>query len=299
MRPSSEGGNDGYGNRLPGVAMALVWALLTDRVLLVHWRDTYPQPVPWGQLFAPGGGSDGGGALEMDVAKLLAQLAPLQGHVTATTAGCKARGAWSTCAVGCSGRAPASTTAHLQAIRQRLLRYGYHWRCRNMTPRWYSYIPSTFNLCAHKQRSSGDVASPCYGAVTRDTFKAIASKNLKKVFPEQVLLFKSDDYSMPLLTNNPMHRAEVARLMGGAVGNIFGHAARWLLQPAPAVQATARRGARRYLASACVCLPGTLSTDVQRMRLCVQNSFRTRRRYTNLGYHKQDIMDSTSCVHTP
>jgi hypothetical protein len=52
----------------------MFWALLTDRILLVHWQDTFPQPVPWGLLFSPGDN------LEMDVAKLR-QLAPVQQHI--------------------------------------------------------------------------------------------------------------------------------------------------------------------------------------------------------------------------
>jgi hypothetical protein len=90
-------------------------------------------------------------------------------------------------------------------------------------------------------------------AVTRDAYKAIASKNLRKAFPEQVILFKSDDFSMPLLTNNPNHREEVTRLMGGGVGNTFGHAARWLLQPAPPVQATVTRTRRAVDAAGRFC----------------------------------------------
>ena len=52
--------------------------------------------------------------------------------------------------------------------------------------------------------------------MTRDAYKALAGKHLKKAFPEQVLLFKSDDFSMPLLVNNPNHRDEVLRLMAGS-----------------------------------------------------------------------------------
>lgn len=182
------GGNDGYGNRLPGVAMALVWALLTDRVLLVHWQDSFPQPVPWGQLFAPGADHEGGGALEMDATKLLARVAPLRGHVAAAAAGCKPRGAASSCV-----------------------------------------------------------------SVTRDAYKAIAGKHLKRAFPEQVVLFRSDDFSMPLLVNNPNHREEVTRLMGGSVGNTFGHVARWLLQPAAPVQAAVTRARRDVEAAGRFC----------------------------------------------
>ena len=58
-------------------------------------------------------------------------------------------------------------------------------------------------------------ASASCAAVTRDAYKTIAGKHLKKAFPEQVLLFKSDDFSMPLLVNNPNHRDEVLRLMAG------------------------------------------------------------------------------------
>ena len=170
------GGNDGYGNRLPGVAMALVWALLTDRVLVVHWQDSFPQPVAWGQLFAPGADAHGEGGLELDSAQLLTQLAPLRGHISGGSAGCKARGTSSSCV-----------------------------------------------------------------AVGREAYKTLASKHLGKAFPEQVVLFKSDDFSMPLLTNNPNHRDAVMRLMGGSTGNVFGHVARWLLQPAVPVQATVDR----------------------------------------------------------
>ena len=182
------GGNDGYGNRLPGVAMALVWALLTDRVLLVHWQDSFPQPVAWGKLFSPGGDAQGEGGLEMDAVKLLNQLSPLRGHVSAAAASCKPRGAVSSCV-----------------------------------------------------------------AVTRDAYKSIATKNLKKAYPEQVVLFKSDDFSMPLLANNPNHRAEVLSLMGGSAGNTFGHVARWLLQPAAPVQATVTRTRRSVDAAGRFC----------------------------------------------
>jgi hypothetical protein len=69
-----------------------VWALLTDRVLLVQWQDSAAGAVDfWGQLFAPGGDAEGRGGLEMDAGKLLDKLAPLRGHVTATSASCKPR----------------------------------------------------------------------------------------------------------------------------------------------------------------------------------------------------------------
>jgi len=44
-----------------------------------------------------------------------------------------------------------------------------------------------------------------------------------------------------LLANNPNHREEILKLMGGSAGNTFGHVARWLLQPAQSVQATVAR----------------------------------------------------------
>jgi hypothetical protein len=57
---------------------------------------------------------------------------------------------------------------------------------------WQALIAGTAAGC--KPRA----AAKCV-AVGRDEFKAIASKDLKKAFPEQVVLFKSDDFSMPLL----------------------------------------------------------------------------------------------------
>jgi len=50
------GENDGYGNRLPGLVTAFIWALLDDRVLLVEWRDDkvmMPEPAPFHELFSP------------------------------------------------------------------------------------------------------------------------------------------------------------------------------------------------------------------------------------------------------
>ena len=57
------GGNDGYGNRMPGAATALALALATDRVLLVVWRDTYDASASFHELFAP---YEGGLPLDVD-----------------------------------------------------------------------------------------------------------------------------------------------------------------------------------------------------------------------------------------
>jgi hypothetical protein len=61
------GGNDGYGNRLPGLVTAFVMALLTDRFLFVHWEDSYPEPCRFDELFAPGQFVVGGRGLLLDI----------------------------------------------------------------------------------------------------------------------------------------------------------------------------------------------------------------------------------------
>jgi len=57
------GTDDGYGNRLPGLITAFVWALLDGRILLTEWHDDkilMPFPAPFGTLFEPSG-------MELDV----------------------------------------------------------------------------------------------------------------------------------------------------------------------------------------------------------------------------------------
>ena len=57
------GGNDGYGNRMPGAATALALALATDRIYVVVWRDTYDASAKFHELF---GTYENGLALDVD-----------------------------------------------------------------------------------------------------------------------------------------------------------------------------------------------------------------------------------------
>ena len=168
------GGNDGYGNRLPGVAMAFLWALLTDRVLLVHWRDTFPNPASWGKLFQPG--------LEMDVDKLRDSL----------------------------------------------------------SDKILQYVPVGSSASCGNSKKGSSSNNGC-AMIIRDDYAKIASKELNQQYPEKVLLFKSDDYAMPLLVNNEHYKDQVKSLFNNKHANVFGHIARWLLNPSPKIQKTVDR----------------------------------------------------------
>ena len=169
------GGNDGYGNRLPGVAMAFLWALLTDRVLLVHWRDTFPNPASWGKLFQPG--------VEMDVDKLRDSL----------------------------------------------------------SDKILQYVPFGSSASCGNSNKKGSSSNSGCAMVVRDDYAKIASKDLNQQYPEKVLLFKSDDYAMPLLVNNENYKDQVKSLFNNKHANVFGHIARWLLTPSPKIQKTVDR----------------------------------------------------------
>jgi hypothetical protein len=177
------GGNDGYGNRLPGVAMAFLWALLTDRILLIHWRDTFPNPASWGKLFQPPDG------IEFDVDKLRDSLSDkiLQFVPIGSSASCNNAG----------------------------------------------------NGGKKSQASSG--SGLACALVVREDYQKIAQKDLNKQYPEKVLLFKSDDYAMPLLVNNEHYKEDVKALFNNREANVFGHIARWLLTPSAKVQQTVDR----------------------------------------------------------
>ena len=165
------GGNDGYGNRLPGVVMAFLWALLTDRILLVHWRDTFRNPASWGKLFQPPGG------VEFDVDKLQNALSEVI----------------------------------LQFVPQR--------------------ASASCGGSSKKTTSSASCAM-----IVRDDYAKIATKDLNTQYPERVLLFKSDDYVMPLLVNNEHYKERVRHMFNNKHANVFGHIARWLLTPSANVQ---------------------------------------------------------------
>ena len=169
------GGNDGYGNRLPGVAMAFLWALLTDRVLLVHWRDTFPNPASWGKLFQPG--------VEMDVDKLRDTL----------------------------------------------------------SDKILQYVPIGSSASCGNSNKKGSSSSSGCAMIVRDDYAKIATKDLNQQYPEKVLLFKSDDYAMPLLVNNEHYKEQVKALFNNKHANVFGHIARWLLTPSPKIQKTVDR----------------------------------------------------------
>ena len=168
------GGNDGYGNRLPGVAMAFLWALLTDRVLLVHWRDTFPNPASWGK-FQPG--------VEMDVDKLRDSL----------------------------------------------------------SDKMLQYVPIGSSASCGNSNKKGSSSSNGCAMIVRDDYAKIATKDLNQQYPEKVLLFKSDDYAMPLLVNNEHYKEQVKALFNNKHANVFGHIARWLLTPSPKIQKTVDR----------------------------------------------------------